>query len=126
MPVSALDRPVELPPQPAAARRELARIIDDTGWSGDPDSAILAVHEAMVNAHRHGGGLTRATASFDGPSLVVRIADRGRGFEVPQAPELIDGTAETGRGLFLIRSLASDAHVVRTGGDVELVLTFGS
>ncbi len=73
MPVSALSRPVELPPQPAAARRELARILDDNDWPGDPDGAILAVHEAMVNSQRHGGGVTRATAGFQGPSLVVQI-----------------------------------------------------
>lgn len=100
-------------------------MLDDTQWPGDADGAILAVHEAMVNSHRHGGGVTRATAAFDGGALVVRICDRGRGFEVPEAPELIDTAAERGRGLFLIRQLASDAHVVRAGGDVQLVLTFG-
>ena len=125
MPVSALRRPVELSPQPGVARRELARILDDTDWSGDSDGAILAVHEAMVNSHRHGGGVTRATAGFEGRSLVVRICDRGRGFEVPESPELADAAAERGRGLFLIRHLADDAHVVRAGHDVQLVLTFG-
>ena len=125
MPVSALSRAVELPPQPAAARRELARILDDTRWPGDADGAILAVHEAMVNSHRHGGGVTRATAGFDGAALVVQICDRGRGFEVPDAPGPVDTTAERGRGLFLIRHLASDAHVERAGPDVQLVLTFG-
>jgi len=125
MPVSAVSRPVELPPQPGAARRELARILKETHWPGDAEGAILAVHEAMVNSHRHGGGVTRATAGFDGRSLVVRISDRGRGFDVPQSPGLADTTAERGRGLFLIRHLASDARVVRAGGDVQLVLTFG-
>lgn len=125
MPVSALSRPIELSSQPAVARRELARMLDETCWSGDVDGAILAVHEAMVNSHRHGGGVTRATAGFDGRSLVVRIWDRGRGFEVPEAPELADAAAERGRGLFLIRHLAEDARVVRNGDDVQLVLTFG-
>ena len=125
MPVSARSRPVELPPQPGAARRALARILKDTDWAGDADGAILAVHEAMVNSHRHGGGVTRATASFDGPSLVVRIWDRGRGFEVPQSPPRADSAAERGRGLFLIRHLASAAQVLRAGDDVQLVLTFG-
>ena len=105
MPVSALRRPVELSRQPATARRELAQILDDTHWPGDTDGAVLAVHEAMVNSQRHGGGVTRATAGFDGPALVVQISDRGR-------------------GLFLIRHLASDAHVERAGGDVHLMLTF--
>jgi anti-sigma regulatory factor (Ser/Thr protein kinase) len=125
MPVSAASRPVELSRQPAVARRELARMLDDTHWPGDADGAILAVHEAMVNSLRHGGGVTRATAGFDGRSLVVRICDRGCGFSVPTSPEPADAAAERGRGLFLIRHLASDAHVERAGGDVELVLTFG-
>lgn len=100
-------------------------MLDDTHWPGDADGAILAVHEAMVNAQRHGGGVTRATAGFDGRSLVVQVCDRGRGFDVPESPELADTAAEQGRGLFLIRHLASDAHVERAGGDVQLVLTFG-
>ncbi|HUR23098.1 MAG TPA: ATP-binding protein [Acidimicrobiales bacterium] len=125
MPVSALSWPVELSPQPAVARRELARILDDTDWKGDADGAILAVHEAMVNAQRHGGGVTRATVGFQGTSLVVQICDRGRGFDVPKRPEQADSAAERGRGLFLIRELTSDAHVERDGREVELVLTFG-
>lgn len=125
MPVSAVPRPVELSRQPGAARRELARILHNSHWPGDAEGAILAVHEAMVNAHRHGGGVTRATAGFDGRSLVVRICDRGRGFDMPQSPGLADTAAERGRGLFLIRHLASDARVVRAGDDVQLVLTFG-
>jgi len=127
MPVSALRRPVELSPQPAVARRELTRFLDDNRWTGDVDGVILAVHEAMVNSHRHGGGVTSATAGFDGRSLVVRISDRGRGFEVPESPEPVDAGAERGRGLFLIRRLASDARVRRAGagGEVELSLTFG-
>ncbi len=124
MPVSALRRPVELSTQPAVARRELARMLDVTHWPGDADGAILAVHEAMVNSLRHAGGVTRATAGFDGRSLVVRICDRGRGFDVPRAPGVADTAAERGRGLFLIRHLTSDAHIERAGADVRLVLTF--
>lgn len=97
----------------------------DTHWSGDADGALLAVHEAMVNSQRHGGGVTRVPADFEGRSLVVQICDRGRGFDVPEAPDLADGAAERGRGLFLIRHLTSDAHVERAGGDVQLILTFG-
>ena len=124
MPVSASPRPLELPPQPGAARRELARLLHDTHWPGDADGALLAVHEAMVNSQRHAGGVTRATAGFEGRSLVVDICDRGRGFAVPESPQLADTAAERGRGLFLIRHLASDAHVERAGGDVHLMLTF--
>jgi anti-sigma regulatory factor (Ser/Thr protein kinase) len=124
MPISALSRPLELPRQPAAARRELAGLLADAEWAGDADGAILAVHEAMVNSHRHGGGVVRATACFDGPALVVQITDRGEGFEVPQSPGPADLAAERGRGLFLIYHLASQARVVRNGPEVQLTLTF--
>ena len=124
MPVSALSRPMELPSQPTAARRELGGLLADVEWAGDVDGAILAVHEAMVNSHRHGGGVVRATARFDGPALVVQITDRGEGFEVPRSPALADLAAERGRGLFLIRHLASGADVVQDGPDVRLTLTF--
>lgn len=122
--VSALASPVELSPQPAVARHELARLLDEAGWDGDVDGAILAVHEAMVNAHRHGGGVTHAGAGFDGRSLVVEISDRGRGFHIPESPGVADVTSERGRGLFLIRHLAGDARVLRNGNDVRLVLRF--
>jgi anti-sigma regulatory factor (Ser/Thr protein kinase) len=124
MPVSALPRPVELSPEPGAARRQLIGLLTDAAWDGDVDGAVLAVHEAMVNSHRHGGGVVQVTACFDGPALVVQIADRGRGFDVPEAPGLADLAAERGRGLFLIRHLASDARVVRAGQEVTLILTF--
>ncbi|MGI8808026.1 MAG: ATP-binding protein [Acidimicrobiales bacterium] len=124
MMVSALSVPVELSPQPPVARQELARMLDDADWDGDVDGAILAVHEAMVNAHRHGGGVTRASAGFEGPSLVVAVSDRGRGFHIPESPGVAESTAERGRGLFLIRHLATTARVHRRGTDVRLVLRF--
>lgn len=124
MMVSGLDRPIELSRHPAVARRELARLLHDATWGGDVDGVILAVHEAMVNAQRHGGGVTRATADIEGRTVVVEVSDQGKGFDVPDSPALADVTAERGRGLFLIRHLVADAHVVRAGLDVRLVMTF--
>ncbi len=121
---SSLTRPVELSPQPASARRQLAKALCDAGWDGDIDAVLLAVHEAMVNAQRHGGGVTRATATVDGETLVVEVADRGRGFGVAESPPMPDTSAETGRGLYLIRRLAADAHVERSGDEICFVLRF--
>jgi len=124
MMVSSLARPVELSRQPAVARRELARLLDDAGWGGDVDAVVLAVHEAMVNAQRHGGGVSRATAGFDHGDVVVEVSDLGSGFGIPESPPVPDVTAERGRGLFLIRRLAAEARVVGTGPDVRLLLRF--
>ena len=122
--VSALTRAVELPRQPSLARQELTHLLADARWEGDVDGVLLAVHEAMVNSQRHGGGVTSATAGFQGPDLVVEVSDRGRGFHIPESPEVADINAERGRGLFLIRHLSADAEVVHDGTDVRLVLTF--
>jgi anti-sigma regulatory factor (Ser/Thr protein kinase) len=121
---SSLTRPVELSEQPGAARRQLARLLDDAGWGGDRDAVVLAVHEAMVNSQRHGGGVTHATAGLDGRAVVVEVADNGEGFGIPETPDMPDAAAETGRGLYLIRRLAADAKVLRSNGEVSLVLRF--
>jgi anti-sigma regulatory factor (Ser/Thr protein kinase) len=52
------------------------------------------------------------------------VADRGDGFRIPASPDMPDAAAETGRGLYLIRRLAADAQVLRSNGEVSLVLRF--
>ena len=124
MAATSLTSSVELPPQPAVARRELARFLNDRSWDGDVDDVVLAVHEAMINAQRHGGGVTRVRAAVEEDDLMVEVSDRGGGFRVPRSSRMPDAAAERGRGLFLIRSLSSDARVVRAGRDVRLQLRF--
>src|SRR6201984_1769210 len=78
----------------------------------------MAVREAAVNAVLHGNSYDpdkRITASFEntGDSLVIRIADQGKGLDPdtlpdPLAPEnLLRGS---GRGIFLIRSFMDEVH----------------
>jgi anti-sigma regulatory factor (Ser/Thr protein kinase) len=121
---SSLARPVSLSSQPTVARRQVGKLLDDADWCGDVDSVVLAVHEALVNADRHAGGVSQATAALDGDAVVIEVRDRGRGFVVPESPAMPDPAAETGRGLFLIRRLASEAGVTRTGGETCLLLRF--
>lgn len=121
---SSITRPVELSRQPAVARKELIRLLADERWNGDVDGLVLAVHEGMVNAQRHGGGVTGARACVDGDTVVVEIADRGRGFEIPRSGAVVDVTAERGRGLFLIDHLAAEVTVRRKGADVCLTMKF--
>ena len=123
---SSITRPVELSKQPAAARRELTRLLAEERWNGDVDGVILAVHEAMVNSQRHGGGVTgaRVRMGFDTVVVVVEITDQGGGFAVPETPAMAEATAEQGRGLFLIRSLTAEAQVVQAGSEVCLTLRF--
>ncbi len=123
--VTAAARPVPLSSTPAVARRQLLSMLTEAGWPTDAaDGVVLAVHEALVNALRHGGGVRRAAAGFDAGSLVVKVWDQGRGFEMPGTNPVPDRLAERGRGLFLMRRLAGDVKVARRGAETCLQLRF--
>jgi anti-sigma regulatory factor (Ser/Thr protein kinase) len=125
MSATALARPVTLSEQPAAARRQLSEQLGAADWSKESvDAVLLAVHEAIVNAHRHAGGVCRATAGFDGHTLVVEVWDRGGGFPLSPSPDAPDGMEEHGRGLFLMSRLASAVRVLRRRGEVCVQLRF--
>jgi anti-sigma regulatory factor (Ser/Thr protein kinase) len=88
----------------------------------------LAVHEAIVNADRHGGGATRVDASIDGDALEVAVCDRGSGFEIPRADlepsGAADPFAEDGRGVWLICRIASRTETRWDGGQFCLRMRF--
>lgn len=124
---SDLVQPIALSLTPGQARRELRDLLIEAEWSGDLDGALLAFHEALVNAHQHGGGATRAEARVDGPVLIVQIWDQGSGFDVPGGTTTVpEPLAERGRGLWLISRAASDWEMHRDHGGVSLVLRFKS
>jgi serine/threonine-protein kinase RsbW len=90
----------------------------------------MAVREAAVNAVLHGNDYDpdkKITASFEntGDSLVIKIADEGKGLDPdslpdPLAPEnLMRGT---GRGIFLIRSFMDEVHFRQLHPGTELTL----
>ena len=90
----------------------------------------MAIREAAVNAVLHGNDYDPAkhvTASFqnNGKSLVITIADEGKGLDPdslpdPLAPEnLLRGT---GRGIFLIRSFMDEVHFRQLNPGTELTL----
>lgn len=123
--VTAIPRPVALSPTPGVARRQLAELLTLAGWSADAmEGVILAVHEALVNALRHGGGIRRAAAGFVAEALVVKVWDHGDGFDIPRSTAIPDRLAERGRGLFLMRNLAGDVKVARRGAETCLQLRF--
>ena len=122
---SALAHPVSLSIRPATARRQVEALLREEGWPGDVDGIILAVHEALVNAARHGGGARRAEAVIDGPDLVFTVCDRGAGFDTrPFVRRSPDPMAERGRGLWLISRLATTYEVRCTPEGNELTLRF--
>src|SRR5271163_3292044 len=96
----------------------------------------MAVREAAVNAVLHGNAYDpekSITASFEntGDSLVIRIADQGKGLDPdtlpdPLAPEnLLRGS---GRGIFLIRSFMDEVHfkLLHPGTELTLIKHLGT
>ena len=122
-PSLAHNRP--LPPIPGPGRRELQALLDEADWPGDVDSVLLAVHEALMNSHRHGGGAVSAQASLKGHDLVVEVRDRGPGFDVARhASDPPEAMAERGRGLWLISQIADSWDVRHDEGVTCFSLCF--
>ena len=120
-----LAQPIGLSLRPAIARRQVEELLRRERWPGDIDEIVLALHEALVNAQRHAGGVRRAEATVDRSSVVIQIWDRGPGFDptpfVRRAPPAM---AEHGRGLWLISQLTSACEVRREDEGTAVVLRF--
>ena len=112
-----------LPVTPGDARRELEAILRGTRWCRHADAVVLAVHEALTNADRHGGGVVRVEAFVQQGALVVVVCDRGDGFEIADQ-KAADPLAEHGRGLCLMSQIASRVEAGRDDGDFCLRLRF--
>lgn len=125
MAVSRTVEPQILSSRPRLARRQLRAMLAESGWTGDVEPVLLAVHEGLVNAHRHGGGPCRVSAAVDGNTLIVDICDRGPGFRLDGHDHLLpDAMSERGRGLWIISRVASECEVRREDHAVCLRLRF--
>lgn len=98
---------------------------DDRHW------VDLAVREAVANAIRHGNQedpskSVEVEASFSQEELVIRVLDRGEGFEPrriedPRAPENL--LNPNGRGIFYMQSFMDDIeYSSRPGGGTVVTL----
>jgi anti-sigma regulatory factor (Ser/Thr protein kinase) len=125
--MNLLARTHALPPAPGAARRKLESLLDEADWPGDVEGVLLAVHEALINSHRHAGGAVSAQVSLQGEDLVVEIRDRGPGFDVSRhTGSRPDALAEQGRGLWLISQIADSWDVRRDRGVTCFSLRFSA
>lgn len=117
--------PHALSPSPGRARHELQRLLESASWTGDVDAVILAVHEALANSQRHGGGVTGAFVQLQGEQVVVEVCDGGPPFDArhhTRRPP--DPFAERGRGLWLISQIAHEWDIRRQRGENRLQLRF--
>ncbi len=94
-----------------------ARATDDS----DLDAAALVFGELVANVVRHAPGPIRIALEWHAGIAVLRVRDNGPGFDwrTVEAPEPL---AESGRGLFIIRTLAEHVRVVRCEPGMETVV----
>lgn len=109
------------PGQLRGLRRRLAAWLEAAGVTGTAsDDVVLATSEALANAVQHPGA--RATvdvhARLAGADLVVVVRNRGR-WEVSAEP-----TDERGRGLLIMRALASGLDIDTGPRGTAVTLTF--
>jgi serine/threonine-protein kinase RsbW len=96
---------------------------------------LLAIEEAVKNAILHGNKQDSAkeviiTFTSQANSLCFIVADQGNGFDINKLPDPLaadDASIEhTGKGIFLIRSLADNMQFNPAGNQVEIIFYISS
>ena len=114
-----------------AVRAATKSLCDWLAENGLPEAEIgaweLALVEAANNAVKYAGVEARTRPvvleiSGGERDLEARITDHTAGFDWPEKVALPDAEAESGRGLFLIKSLMDSAVYLRAPGENVLVL----
>ncbi len=97
-------------------QRGVAECLEHLGATPeDTMTAQVILSELIGNIVRHAPGSVVVILEATDNRPVVHVLDRGRGFRFrPQLP--VDPFAESGRGLFLVDSLASEFTVSRRKG----------
>ncbi|MEV5327111.1 ATP-binding protein [Nonomuraea sp. NPDC052634] len=105
-------------------RREVAEHAIGCGLHGVRlDDFVLAVHESVVNAVEHAGGIGHLRLWTADGAIRAEISDGGAGIPEPyvDGDKQASGNASTGRGLYLMRRLCDTADL-RTGPEGTSVL----
>ena len=110
-PAGLLAEPVELLSQPfteatvTSLRHLILSEVLAAGLDGDAAADfVLAIHELVTNAVRHGGGSGQIWLSRQADVLTCEVRDNGRGTDhLPQRPP--DASVPGGRGLWLAHQL---------------------
>jgi len=101
----------------AKVRRRVADCIVRAGLDGPrSEDFVLAVHEVMCNAIRHGGGSGLVRVCRDDGVLRCEVTDHGAGLTQDKIPLTLPAweSGDSGRGLWLVRELTDS---VKIGGD---------
>ncbi|MBW2731755.1 MAG: ATP-binding protein [Deltaproteobacteria bacterium] len=111
---SALDRALE--PMGASAK-----------WTADVNLMLVeGATNAIMHGHAADGRPLRVEVELAAGQLEIRIFDSGPGFELPLGEVPVpDALAESGRGIFLMKTLADSILYRRKPGQNVLVLCKG-
>ncbi len=97
------------------ARSEFAAYLHERADDGDFEAAEIIFGELIGNVVRHAPGPIDVHVEWSGAYPVLHVTDRGGGFSrKPALPE--DPLKESGRGLYIIESLARALNFERVAG----------
>jgi len=109
------------------ARRGIVRVLHEYGATeADTSISELVFSELLGNVVRHGGDDVEFALDMSGDAPVLHALDRGPGFTY-SARLPMDILSQSGRGLFIVRSLTHDLNVTRRhdgGSHARAVLPF--
>jgi len=99
-------------------------------WSVNADSSLpvaVALHEALVNAIKHGNNnnptkQVRISADVSNEEAKFIVEDEGDGFDDPPNPLSADNLYKaSGRGVLLIKSIMDEANYNKQGNVVTMI-----
>ena len=106
----------------ATVRHQVRRHAADAGLAGDDlDDFVLAVHELVTNAVRHGGGGGHLHLQRQHDTLTCEVRDDGGGGTL--RPRLPAGDIPGGRGLWLAQHLTAGLMITAGPAGVSATVT---
>ena len=99
-------------------RRDLLDYLESYASQGsDLEAAALIFGELVGNVVRHAPGPIAVDVYWEAGVAVLRVVDRGPGFDWDGDAHLPERYAESGRGLFIAHSVARNLKVRRVPGN---------
>lgn len=95
----------------------LAHLQAHAAAGSDLEAAALIFGELVGNVVRHAPGPISLELFWDGDTAVLRVIDKGPGFDWNGAAALPELFAESGRGLFIAHNAARRLRVRRVAGN---------
>jgi anti-sigma regulatory factor (Ser/Thr protein kinase) len=95
----------------------LAYLKSRAALDSDLEAAALIFGELVGNVVRHAPGPITVEIFWERGNAVLRVVDKGPGFEWSGSVTLPEIMAESGRGLYIARSVARALHVRRLAGN---------